>query len=436
MLPRVNVRRIWIACCAFVFMAYVAAAADDPSSGDMGHQHHDMSAMPGMEHSHEKVPLVSIASGTALQPASTPVYMWMEGAGGWTFMQHGELFLTYNQQGGPRGAGKLESENWLMTMEQHRLGHGTLEFRQMVSAEPLTIPHGGSPELFQTGETYQGRALVDHQHPHDVFGELALYYELPLSEKISWEFYGGPAGEPALGPVAFLHRASASENPAAPLSHHLQDSTHIAYGVVTTGMRFGFIRAEASVFNGREPDERRYKFDFAPMESWSARLSASPARNWTAQYSYGHLVQPEALEFGNVNRQTASLGYNRPLPHGNWATTVVWGRNRKLFDQTTQNGFLLESTLNFLDRNYAYTRLELLDRDELFPYLPPPLPSYRVGAFTFGGVRDLIHNRTGQIGVGADVTLYSKPVVLDTFYGQTPLSFHVFLRFRPGRMNH
>lgn len=418
-------------------MTAIAVADDDPGTSDMEQMHHDMAGMAGMEHqSHAKPSLVSIASGTAWQPASTPAYMWMERVSGWTFMQHGELFLTYNQQSGPLGAGKMESANWLMSMEEHRLGRGTLQFRQMLSAEPLTIPHGGSPELFQTGESYHGQAPVDHQHPHDVFGELALLYEMPLSEKITWEFYGGPAGEPALGPVAFLHRGSASENPSAPLGHHLQDSTHISYGVVTTGLRVAFLRAEASVFNGREPDEHRYNFDFAPMESWSARLSASPSRNWTAQYSYGHLVQPEALEFGNVNRQTASISYNRPFARGNLANTLVWGRNRKLFDQTTQNGFLLESTVAFLDRNYAYTRLELLDRDELFPYLPSPKPSYRVGAFTFGGVRDIMHNHTGQIGLGADVTFYSKPIALDSLYGQNPVSFHVFLRFRPGRMNH
>jgi len=418
-------------------MTAIAVADDDPGTSDMEQMHHDMAGMARMEHqSHAKPSLVSIASGTAWQPASTPAYMWMERASGWTFMQHGELFLTYNQQSGPRGAGKMESANWLMSMEEHRLGRGTLQFRQMLSAEPLTIPHGGSPELFQTGESYHGQALVDHQHPHDVFGELALLYEMPLSEKITWEFYGGPAGEPALGPVAFLHRGSASENPSAPLGHHLQDSTHISYGVVTTGLRVAFLRAEASVFNGREPDEHRYNFDFAPMESWSARLSASPSRNWTAQYSYGHLVQPEVLEFGNVDRQTASISYNRPFARGNLANTLVWGRNRKLFDQTTENGFLLESTVAFLDRNYAYTRLELLDRDELFPYLPSPKPSDRVGAFTFGGVRDIVHNHTGQIGLGADVTFYSKPTALDSLYGQNPVSFHVSLRFRPGRMNH
>jgi hypothetical protein len=30
------------------------------------------------------------------------------------------------------------------------------------------------------------------------------------------------------------------------------------------------------------------------------------------------------------------------------------------------------------------------------------------------------------------VTFYSKPAVLDQFYGTNPVSFSIFLRFRPG----
>ena len=107
--------------------------------------------------------------------------MWMHG--GWEFMAHGAIFVDYNQQGGPRGAGKAESVNWGMLMEQHKLGRGTILFRQMFSAESLTSPHPGFPELFQTGETYHGEALVDHQHPHNVFAELSLLYTVPLDEK-------------------------------------------------------------------------------------------------------------------------------------------------------------------------------------------------------------------------------------------------------------
>jgi len=393
--------------------------------------------MPGMNMSTDSLPSPHENSGTAWQPASVPSYAWTTSAGRWMLMAHGQLFLTYNQQGGPRGTGKLESMNWLMTMEQHSLWHGTLLLRQMFSAEPLTAPHPGFPELFQTGETYHGVPLVDHQHPHNVFGELAAQYTLPINEKFSWLIYGGPVAEPTLGPVTFMHRASASENPAAPLSHHLQDSTHISFGVVTTGFVLGRLKVEGSAFNAREPGEERWQINLAPLDSWSLRASVAPTRNWTAQYSYGYLVKPEALEPGDQTRQTASLSYNRPFSRGNWATTFAWGRRHKELVGATQNSYLLESTLNFLEKNYVYTRLELVDKDELFPNLPEELaPSFRIGAYTFGGVRDLWQAEKLQLGLGADLTFYSKPSTLDPVYGNNPVSLHVFLRVRPARNRH
>lgn len=394
---------------------------------------HDMQNMPGMHHDDTEQP-THLMSGTHLEPASTPAPMWMKQVGPWMLMAHGNVFLTGNFQGGPRGLHRFESTNWLMLMEHRKLGPGVLEFHQMLSAEPGTLPAGGSPQLFQTGETYKGLPLVDKQHPHDLFGELTAQYTVPLNEHVSWSIYGGPVGEPALGPVAFMHRASAAEIPTAPLGHHLQDSTHISYGVVTTGFKVGKFKLEGSAFNGREPDENRLTFDFGPLDSWAARISFAPGRNWAAQYSFGRLIHPEQLEPENINRQTASITYNRPLARGNLASTFVWGQNDKRVLKTTQESFLLESVLNFMERNYVYTRLELVDKDELQGALIPPNRSFRIGGYTFGGVRDLLHNSKINLGLGADVTFYSKPDVLNAAYGDNPVSAKVFLRIRPGTM--
>jgi len=355
--------------------------------------------------------------------------MWMHK--GWELMAHGVIFADYNQQGGPRGAGKAESVNWGMLMEQHRLGSGTILFREMFSAESLTSPHPGFPELFQTGETYHGEPLVDHQHPHNVFAELAALYMLPLSEKVSWEIYGGPSAEPALGPVTYIHRASGAELPMAPLAHHLQDSTHTSFGVITTGLVIGKVKVEGSAFNGREPNEQRWSIQLAALDSWSGRASIAPTRNWTAQYSIGRLEHPEALDADSQWRQTASVEYNRPLHAGNWVTSVVWGRVHKIEAGTNLNSYLAESTLNLRARNHLFTRLELVDKDELFPQAAVH-PAYRIGAYTFGGTRDLVHNKAWQLGLGTDVTFYSKPSALNLTYGDQPVSFQIFLRLRPG----
>ena len=403
------------------------------SSQDQQEKHsHDMNGMHMGSTSTLQLPSPHEGSGTSWQPSSvtSPEWMWMKSD--WDLMAHGVIFVDYNQQGGPRGAGKAESVNWGMLMEQRRLGSGTILFREMFSAESLTSPHPGFPELFQTGETYHGEPLVDHQHPHNVFAELAAFYTLPISDKLSWELYGGPAAEPALGPVTYLHRASAAELPLAPLGHHLQDSTHTSFGVVTTGFVIERIKIEASAFNGREPNEERWSIQLGALDSWSTRVSVAPTRNWTAQYSIGRLEHPEAQEPGSQWRQTASVEYNRPLHQGDWATTVLWGRVHKIATDATLNSYLLESTINFMRRNYAFTRLELVDKDELFPQAILA-SSFRVGAYTLGGVRDLVQNRSWQLGLGADVTVYSKPSTLDQVYGSFPVSFQVFLRMRPGK---
>ena len=413
----------------------VGARAQDTMPGMQDHQHmQDMSQMQ-MSADEDWRPSPHAGSGTSWQPVSVPAHQWMTSKGGWDLMAHGVVFLTYNQQGGPRGAGKAESVNWLMLMEQHRVGRATLLFRQMFSAESLTSPHPGFPELFQTGETYHGQSLVDHQHPHNVFAELSAFFSMPITEHVSWQLYGGPSAEPALGPVTYIHRASGSELPAAPLGHHLQDSTHTSFGVVTTGFVIQRVKVEGSVFNGREPNEERWSIQPATLDSWSARASIAASRNWTAQYSYGRLIHPEALEPGNERRQTASLEYNRPLQEGNWATSVVWGRKHKDETDTNLNSYLLESTVNFRRKNYAYTRIELVDKDELFPEAATH-PAYRIAAYTFGGVRDVVQNRMGQLGLGADVTFYGKPAVLDPAYGHNPVSFRIFLRLRPGLSSH
>lgn len=418
-----------------IFLSLPSVAQDYgmPMPANPDHAQQDM---PGMDTSDAStLPSPHAGSGTGWQSASVPERSWMTSRDSWDLMAHGTLFFTYNQQGGPRGFGKAESANYVMLMEQHRLGAGTILFRQMFSAESLTSPHPGFPELFQTGETYHGQPQVDHQHPHNVFAELSMLYTVPLSKKVSWLLYGGPSAEPALGPVAYIHRESASENPAAPLSHHLQDSTHTSFGVVTTGLVVDRFKLEASAFNGREPDEDRWDVQLATLDSWSLRLSAAPSRNWVAQYSYGRLEHPEALEPGSERRQTASVEYNRPLAQGNWATSLIWGRKQKMLDDSVQNSYLLESTLNFQHKNYAYTRLELVDKDELFPDALTH-PSFRIGAYTFGGVRDLMQNQHWQLGLGADVTFYSMPAALDPVYGDRPVSFRVFLRVRPGLSQH
>lgn len=387
----------------------------------------------------------AMGSGTAWQPSSGPMHMHYKAAGDWLLMFHYNLIVGMNRQGGPRGVTKLDSENWFMAMAYHKVGKGTVQLRGMFSFEPFTFPPGGSPLLFQTGETYKGQALIDHQHPHDLFMELSAQYTLPLGERGTWFTYFGYPGEPALGPVAFMHRMSASENPSATLSHHLQDSTHISFGVLTTGFTYRWFKLEGSIFNGREPNENRYNFDAHKWNSRSARIWFMPNKNWAMQVSYGFLRSPEAQEpDADIRRATASVQYNKPFNRGNWASAFIWGRNHVSTPGEIHNlnSYTAESTINFLDKNYLYTRLELVDKDDLLRESDRALlgitqdhPSFRIGAYTFGGVRDIWNTDKISLGIGSDFTFFSKPPILDRIYGNNPVGWKLFLRIRPGKMD-
>ena len=383
------------------------------------------------------------SSGTSAEPNSTPMPMLMSmnsrGHGEWMWMFHANGFVTDLQQSGPRGADKFFSTNWFMPMAQRRLGPGELTLRVMLSLEPATISGRQYPLLFQQGETAFGVPIVDGQHPHDFFMEIAGLYDWKLGEKTLLSFYGAPVGDPAMGPTAYPHRASARENPVGTLGHHQEDSTHIAYNVVTAGLTHGIARVEASGFHGREPNENRWNIDGGAIDSWSTRLTLQPGQNWSGQYSFGRLVSPEALfPTENQERMTASVMYNRPFAHGNWASTTLWGRTRSLSDNSKENSYLLESTVRFATKNYGWARLEnagrsneLLNGEKPLPAAFQEEPIGHVQAYTFGYDRDIDLVPRWRTAIGAQVTTYGVPGVLQPVYGSNPVGVAVFVRFRP-----
>jgi hypothetical protein len=245
---------------------------------------HDMSKMPGMDHTDSTTePSVMEASGTSTNPASSPMAMIHLNTHRWNLMFHGVAFVTDIQQTGPRGTDKLMALSWFMAEAEHPLAGGTLAVRAMLSLDPATITGREYPELFQTGETAFGKPIVDGQHPHNFVMEAALDYTHPLADRTSWEIYLAPVGDPALGPVAYPHRVSAAELPQATLAHHLEDSTHISYDVVTAGITRGIFHLEASGFHGAEPGENRWDIghgaiDSCPLASPSPRQPTGPDR--------------------------------------------------------------------------------------------------------------------------------------------------------------
>jgi hypothetical protein len=444
------VRKSFLYFIAAALLAASVLTSTRPAAAQESDREMDMSAqtMPGMaqmgEHQMQAYSLIDsllqhATSGTDAEPNSTPFSMLMTTKGKWTLMFHGEAFLSEQQQTGPRGFDKLFSTNWWMPMAQRKLGNGTLTIRSMISFEPATISKRRYPELFQQGETAFGKPIVDGQHPHDFFMELAALYDYKLGEQTLVSFYAAPMGDPAMGPAAYPHRASASEDPIAPLGHHLQDSTHIAADVLTLGVTHRNLRLEASGFHGREPDEGRWNLDSGKIDSWSARVTVNPGQNWSLQYSLAQLRSPETLApLEDVRRMTASVQYNRPLRRGNWAAMGLWGRNQNLAGGNVGNSYLLESTLRFLERNYVWTRIESVDRTtELFLGENPEPPGFsehfftRVQAYTAGYEREVGHLPHLSTALGGQLTWYGVPDVLKPIFGERPVGAIVFLRVRP-----
>jgi hypothetical protein len=378
-------------------------------------------------------------SGTSEQPISTPTPMLMAMKGPWMLMLHANVFVLDEQQSSLRGRDRFFSTSWFMPMAQRKLGPGVFTARVMFSLEPATVTNRRYPLLFQQGETAFGVPIVDGQHPHDFIMELGALYDLKFGEKSLLSFYFAPMGDPAMGPTAYPHRASAFENPVGILGHHQEDSTHIADDVVTVGLTYRGVRIEASGFHGREPDEFRWDIDQGKIDSWSTRLTVQPGKNWSGQYSYGRITSPEAL-FPNENqeRMTASIMYNRPFQNGNWASTILWGRTRSLEDNSIFNSYLLESTVRFHTRNYAWTRVENAERsNELIlgeNPLPPGFqekPIGRVQAYTFGYDHDVDLIPHLASAIGAQVTTYGVADRLKPIYGAHPVGVAVFVRLRP-----
>jgi YHS domain-containing protein len=378
-------------------------------------------------------------SGTAWLPDLTPMYAIHREFGGWSAMFHENLFLQYINEGTERGGSQFGSVNWAMGMAERRAGGGFLGVRTMFSVERLTVGECGYPDLLATGESCNGQPIHDRQHPHDLFMEAAGIYERELSRTLALQLYAGLAGEPALGPVAFPHRISALSMPIAPLTHHWLDSTHISYGVVSAGVFGTRWKAEASAFNGREPDENRFDLDLGALDSFSGRLWFAPADRWSVQISKGHLNEAEVAPHGgprrDVGRTTASATYHQLVgTAGFWSVTGAWGRNAE--DDHATDAVLLETDLQLDARNTLFARMEGAGKtgEELsVPEIGHETVS--VSKLQLGYVRRLPGGRTFEPRVGGALSFSAIPDRAEQAYGaRSGLGIVVFFSLRPGAM--
>jgi hypothetical protein len=399
--------------------------ADMPGMGDM----------PGMEGMRMGAtgllgayPMTRDASGTSWQPDDSEHHGLHLMLGDWAVMAHATLWGITDSQSGPRGGDQVFAPGMLMASARRDLGaDDTVGLRAMLSPDPF-MGRRGYPLLLASGETADGTThLVDRQHPHDLFMELSGTYSHRLPGGDSLFLYAGYPGEPALGPTAFMHRASAEDIPEAPITHHWMDSTHVTFGVVTAGyVRDGW-KVEVSQFTGREPDQNRFDFDSPRFDSTSVRVTWNPDDHWSLQTSWGHLHSPEQLEPGlDEDRTTASATYATHLDDGGFlAATLGWGL-KSVSGGTRLNGVLLEAEYKPSEGWTAFARAEWEQNNEL----APGGAVRAVGALMLGGIHDWTLAEHVKFGAGASYTFDFAPAALTPSYGSDPHGVLGFARLK------
>lgn len=431
-----NARRLVravVGTCVAITFASVSAQTPPVPTDSADHTMSERETMPGL---YGRYTMSREASGTSWQPAASPHDGQLLQLGEWSGMVHGSFQYVSTEQRGPRGATDTYTNNMLMAMLSRPIGEGRLGVRTMLSLEPETVGTEGYPLLLQSGETADGFShLLDRQHPHDTFMELATTYSRPIGAASSFFVYGALSGEPAIGPPAFMHRFSGMEFPESPITHHWLDSTHITYRVLTTGIVIDAFKIEASAFRGREPDQYRWDLERGTPDSYSVRLSWNPSPNWSLQFSTADIESPEQIApTVNTRRTTASAIYHRSLGNGESETLLAWGRNDNE-PGNTLDALLIESIYRLRDRHNLLGRLEWAQKDELAPHVHIPgqftvLPETNVSRISLGYIFDFLSSAKGRMGVGILINQNYVPDVLEPIYGGDPTAYSVFLRGR------
>jgi hypothetical protein len=417
---------------ALQLLVLAPLAAQDPPTPAPVHQH-DLPAA-----AHDMMMRAREGSGTAWLPDASPMASLHATVGTWSLILHGNGFLQYVHEPGPRGGSQLNSTNWVMGMARRPLLGGVVGLRSMLSAEPFTIPRCGYPILLSNGVSCSGEAPHDLQHPHDLFTELAAEFSRQVFPAVGVQLYAALAGEPALGPVAFPHRWSAMANPLAPISHHWFDGTHVTFGVLTGGVYGERWKLEGSLFNGRTPDEDRYDLDLATLNSHATRLWWLPNERWAIQLSAGRLDEAAgepAPDERRLTLYTTSATYHQRLGElGLWATTGAAGRSVR--GETGANAFLLETSVTLRERHTLFGRTEWAEKsgaghDHGGDAGTPEAPLHGVGAVALGYVLHLQPIRGWLPGVGGRASVSFIPRDLEPVYGgRHRMGFTIFLNLR------
>ncbi|HXT16119.1 MAG TPA: hypothetical protein VN706_10855 [Gemmatimonadaceae bacterium] len=399
-----------------------------------------------------EVPITHAGSGTAWLPAASPRRMVHVDAGEWTVMLHGEAFGLNNQQQTLHGGAQWAMLDWEMASASRSAAGGLLRFNAMTSLESFTLPDSGYHELLQTGETFRGRRRADVEHADQPLMELSGAYDHTITSKLATTVYAAAVGEPALGPVAYIHRPSADGDPFAPIGQHWQDAAHASVGVVTAGAFTRAVQVEGSVFNAREPNDGRLGTDLqnARLDSYAGRLTVLPADQVAVSAWAGYLADHDPLTPGlGMQRYGASILGEIPLANGqSLSAAAIWGMNvhhhsdrLHVHDATApqrlshpSSSVLFEATWRWSERTSLYGRAEQVQKmADDFGFLGGDLAQlFTVRALSVGVTHDVLTARGLSVGIGARGALNLMPATLEpTYQTRHAAGFVMYLTLQP-----
>ena len=291
-------------------------------------------------------PMTRESSGTAWQPDTSEHAGVEVMSGDWTLMAHGVLNLVYDHQSGPRGDDKAFACGMLMGMAQRPLGNGTLQFKAMVSPDPLMGP-SGYPLLLASGETANGRRPADRPPAsarllHGAVG-LGLAEHRPEEQRLSLCRPAGRAGVRAAG----LHAPrgdhgfarGADQPPLAGLHAHQLRRGRPA------GLVLDRVKLEVSRFNGREPDQHRWNIETGPLEFDRRSAFVEPDANARAAGELGafHRSRAARARVDQKRWSASALWADEVAPGWKLAGTLAWGR--KSVPGHSDDAFAAEASL-------------------------------------------------------------------------------------------
>ncbi|HYW13374.1 MAG TPA: hypothetical protein VE871_15550 [Longimicrobium sp.] len=409
-----------------------------------------------------------------------------DGGGRWAWEAEAQAFVHGTRQSGARGEDGVYVPNHLDVLASGPVGRGVLTLRGAFSLESWTVGPRGTPQLLQTEGIYQGRPLRDRSHPHDLFSELSATVAVPGPRGSVLSLYGAAAGAPVYGAAAGAGH-DGRPGPTAPIGHH---AAELSFAVFTAGLSARWMRLEASVFNGREPDGERTDLDFRRLDSYAGRLVLAPGRGWMLSASFAYLDDPEPVLIGapadtadaagaTSMRRLLALPGTGPRRHivvpanagppppttlrtGTLALSRAFATRggkegelvaaysvaRHAYEAHRRQSGLLGLSLS-LGGGEAFGRAEFVettdfslevdslrapDRKLRFPGQPVPLPVplvLDVGVLSAGYARTVARRPAGDVSVGVEGTLNLLPRELRAAYGsRAPLGVGVFVRVR------